>query len=154
MEKETKIEAHYFKEKKFKFPKFNKSWIPVLAAIIIVVIVVFIYVFSLSKADKKEPAVTAAKECGALVAENNKLEGTVPFAPKLTGKLGGNYDSNKAVCHWKIDGGISHATFPVNGSCVFAMRAIATPGEHTISYEVDGLKKNCPQSIKIKVNKK
>jgi hypothetical protein len=156
MGKQKKIEAENYnkEEKNFKLPDNFKKLIPIVAAITIVVIAVLIYAYSLSTTDKKETTQKTVKECGEIVAESNVVEGKAPFVPMLTAKLSGNYTTGKAACHWKLDGATSHDTYPVNGTCVFAFRGIATPGDHTISYEVDGLKKNCPQSIKIKVNKK
>jgi len=154
MKKETKIETEAFvePEKPRLFKKYNR-FLPILAAVLIVLTAVLLYLYSLTLPAKTEQAAAKTQECGVITAENGAVEGTVPFAPKLTAKISGNYDSRKASCHWKVNGAVSHDTYPVNDTCVFALRNIATPGEHTISYEVDGLNDGCPQSIKIKVNK-
>ena len=128
----------------------------VLTGVVITLLVLFtilggLYLYTISKKQGGTPSsattTTADNSCGALTAENNSAEGPAPLKVLLKGKISGTVSSTKPVCQWSIDGAKLYDSYPVNGFCVFGKDPIATKGEHTVSYKIDG--KTCSASKKV-----
>ena len=147
------IDNTIYRDSKLTKPIFIKLAF-VLVILLVVVGVFFIWRWWDKRGDKlvQSPGLesTEMTGCGEIIVEGNKKNGLSPFSPVLKAKITGNFNKDKEVCNWTVNGKNHVNSQPYNEYCILYGLTLYNVGDYRIGYKVNGLI-NCPKEVTLKV---